>query len=79
MIKGLHHGAIVVPDFKAGLRFHVGTLGFSVFWRTSLDRAKAGAGRTFHRPPVDLGDGPSAIYGPDPFGNVLELYQTGAA
>ena len=32
------------------------------------------AGMTFHRPPVELGDS-SAIYGRDPFGNIIELYE----
>jgi len=31
-------------------------------------------GMTFHRPPVDFGS-VSAIYGRDPFGNVIELYE----
>lgn len=31
-------------------------------------------GMTFHSPPVDLG-GSFAIYGRDPFGNILELYE----
>lgn len=35
------------------------------------------AGMRFHRPPVDLGNGAGAIYGQDPFGNVIELYQAG--
>ena len=29
-------------------------------------------------PPVDLGNGSFAIYGRDPFDNLIELYQTGA-
>jgi glyoxylase I family protein len=32
------------------------------------------AGMTFHAPPVDLGAS-AAIYGRDPFGNIIELYQ----
>jgi glyoxylase I family protein len=32
------------------------------------------AGMTFHGPPVELGRG-SAIYGRDPFGNIVELYE----
>ena len=31
----------------------------------------------FVGPPVALGDDAAAIYGADPFGNVIELYQTG--
>lgn len=37
------------------------------------DRLRA-AGMTFHAPPVDLG-GSAAIYGRDPWGNIIELYQ----
>ena len=32
------------------------------------------AGMTFHEPPVELG-GSLAIYGRDPFGNIVELYE----
>ncbi len=32
------------------------------------------AGMTFHAPPVQLG-GSAAIYGRDPFGNIVELYE----
>ena len=32
------------------------------------------AGMTFHAPPVDLGNS-FAIYGRDPFGNIVELYE----
>ncbi len=32
------------------------------------------AGMTFHAPPVQLGES-AAIYGRDPFGNILELYE----
>ena len=33
------------------------------------------AGMTFHAPPVQLGES-AAIYGRDPFGNIVELYET---
>ena len=36
------------------------------------------AGMTFHGPPVDLGAS-AAIYGRDPFGTIIELYQVGGA
>ncbi len=36
------------------------------------------AGMTFHAPPVDLGAS-AAIYGRDPWGNIIELYQVGGA
>ena len=32
------------------------------------------SGMTFHQQPVDLGNS-SAIYGRDPFGNIIELYE----
>ena len=35
------------------------------------------AGMKFVGPPVDLGGGSFAIYGRDPFDNLVELYQTG--
>tara|TARA_B100000686_G_scaffold349648_1_gene443547 strand:+ start:229 stop:675 length:447 start_codon:yes stop_codon:yes gene_type:complete len=35
------------------------------------------AGMTFHAPPVQLGES-LAIYGRDPFGNILELYEPSA-
>jgi len=34
------------------------------------------AGMTFVGPPVDLGNS-KAVYGRDPFGNLIELYETG--
>jgi glyoxylase I family protein len=37
------------------------------------DRLSA-AGMTFHGPPISLGTS-SAIYGRDPFGNIIELYE----
>jgi glyoxylase I family protein len=33
------------------------------------------AGMTFHGPPVALGGGSAAIYGRDPWGNIIELYE----
>lgn len=33
------------------------------------------AGMTFHAPPAVLGGGSAAVYGRDPFGNIVEIYQ----
>jgi glyoxylase I family protein len=143
MIRGLHHVAVVVPDFERALAFYTQTLGFVVQWRSRVDGTNKGvdnviglsgvnadiamlkagsahvelwqyhapegssrhtqpcdagyahialdvtdiqseyqrliaAGMRFGGPPVDLGNGSFAIYGRDPFDNLIELYQTGA-
>ncbi len=142
MIKGVHHVAIHVPDFEAGLRFYTEVLGMEVQFRSVLDghneradravgltgvRAEfamlkawnlhvelwqyanpepenrisrpcdygyphlaleiedieseyarlTAAGMQFVGPPVDLGRGAAAVYGEDPFGNIIELYEPG--
>jgi glyoxylase I family protein len=142
VIRGLHHVAVVVPDFERALAFYTDTLGFTVKWRSAVDGTNAAvdavigmrgitadiamlqaggahvelwqyhapegsarhtlpcdtgyahialdvadihaeyqrlvaAGMTFGGPPVDLGNGSFAIYGRDPFDNLVELYQTG--
>lgn len=141
MIIGIHHIAIGVPDFEAGLRFYRDTLGFDEVQRSTFDSASVspkveaaigidkptmqmamlrggnayielwqyseptprdrtanppdlgyphfalevqnieaecarlrGAGMSFVGDPVNFGD-TSAIYGRDPFGNVIELYE----
>ncbi len=138
MIVGIHHVAIGVPDFQAGLAFYRDVLGFEVLstgtladnepadrciglpgaraevamlkaanayvelWSysspTPEDRQSrpcdfgyphfalqvsgiqqeyermSALGMTFAGDPVDFGP-TSAIYGKDPFGNVIELYE----
>ena len=37
------------------------------------------AGMTFHGPPVEFSPGTFAVYGKDPFGNYIEILQTGSA
>jgi len=139
MIIGIHHIAIGVPDFQAGLVFYRDVLGFEEVWQSEFSgpeplveaaigleepRAKAAmlrggnahielwqytrpqpadlrsqpndygyphfalevediqaeharlsaAGMQFVGPPVDFGDS-SAVYGKDPFGNIIEIYE----
>jgi len=139
MIVGIHHIAIGVPDFDAGISFYRDVLGFEEVWRSEFSgsaplveaaiglkepRAKAAmlrggnahielwqytepapadlrsrpndygyphfalevedidaeharlsaAGMTFVGPPVDFGDS-AAVYGKDPFGNIIEIYE----
>lgn len=139
MIIGIHHIAIGVPDFEAGLAFYRDVMGFEVLFRSDfdgtheaantivgIDNLKAevamlqtpnirielwhynnpaprdrtsepadlgyphmalevkdidaeyerlsAAGMTFVGPPYTLGDA-RAIYGRDPFGNIIELYE----
>lgn len=139
MIVGIHHVAIGVPDFEAGMAFYCDVLGFEAVQQTSFEgenpaveaaigikqpaakmamlrggnahielwqytqpqpksliadppdygyphialevtdiehehaRLQA-AGMTFVGPPVDFGDS-AAVYGRDPFGNVIEIYE----
>lgn len=139
MIVGLHHVAIGVPDFEAGLDFYCNVLGFEQveatsfagdnpkveaaiglttpaaqmamlrggnahieLWQyteptprdrtatpadygyahialevTEIDQEYArltAAGMQFVGPPVEFGDS-AAVYGRDPFGNVIEIYE----
>ncbi len=139
MIVGIHHIAIGVPDFNAGLTFYRDVLGFEEVQRSSFSGTNppvekaigihapsaqmamlrggnayielwqyetptprdltanppdfgyphfalevkdieaeharlSSAGMTFVGDPVDFGDS-AAIYGRDPFGNVIELYE----
>lgn len=139
MIVGIHHVAIGVPDFEAGLRFYTQVLGFQIVEETSFsgpnpaveaaiglpepsarmamlrggnahielwqyqqpqpeDRRSrpcdygyphialevtdiqqeharlSAAGMSFVGPPVEFGDS-AAVYGSDPFGNVIEIYE----
>ncbi len=139
MIVGIHHVAVGVPDFEAGLAFYRDVLGFEQVERThfsgpnpavesaigitapsaqmamlrggnayielwqyeqpepadltanpndygyphlalqvtDIDKEHARlteAGMSFVGPPVDFGDS-AAVYGRDPFGNVIEIYE----
>ncbi len=139
MIVGIHHIAVGVPDFQAGLEFYTQVLGFEQVENTAFSgpnpaveaaiglkqpsahmamlrggnayielwqytepvpkdlRAKpndygyphfalevkdieaeharlTAAGMQFVGPPVDFGDS-AAVYGSDPFGNVIEIYE----
>ena len=42
MIRGLHHVAVVVPDFERALAFYTQTLGFVVQWRSRVDGTNKG-------------------------------------
>ena len=139
MIVGIHHVAIGVPDFDAGLKFYTEVLGFeqveqSAFsgsnpmveaaiglteptakmamlrggnahielWQYEKPQPQdlrsrpcdygyphialevkdiqaeharlSAAGMNFVGPPVEFGDS-AAVYGSDPFGNVIEIYE----
>ena len=139
MIVGIHHVAIGVPDFEAGLRFYTEVLGFEIVAETRFsgpnpaveaaiglpepsarmamlrggnahielwqyqqpqpedlrsrpcdygyphialevkniqqEHARlSAAGMSFVGPPVEFGDS-AAVYGSDPFGNVIEIYE----
>ena len=139
MIVGIHHIAIGVPDFAAGLQFYTEVLGFEVVERSAFSgpnpaveaaigltqpsatmamlrggnayielwqyeappprdlHAKpndygyphfalevkdiqaeharlSAAGMKFVGPPVEFGES-AAVYGSDPFGNVIEIYE----
>jgi glyoxylase I family protein len=139
MILGIHHVAIGVPDFEAGLAFYTEVIGFEVVQQTSFsgpnptveaaiglpepsakmamlrggnayielwqyehpepqdlrsrpcdfgyphfalevedihaEHARlSAAGMNFVGPPVEFGDS-AAVYGSDPFGNVIEIYE----
>ncbi len=139
MIVGIHHVAVGVPDFEAGLAFYRDVLGFEQVERTSFSGANppveaaigirepaaqmamlrggnayielwqyesppprdlsadpndfgyphfalevkdikaeharlTAAGMTFVGEPVEFGDS-AAVYGRDPFGNVIEIYE----
>jgi catechol 2,3-dioxygenase-like lactoylglutathione lyase family enzyme len=83
MIVGLHHVSISVSDLDRALDFYRDVLGFEEVQRSVFsgdaplaDRAirLVEAGMTFVGPPVDFGRS-AAIYGRDPFGNVIELYE----
>ncbi|MEM9621866.1 MAG: VOC family protein [Pseudomonadota bacterium] len=139
MILGIHHVAIGVPDFDAGLRFYRDVLGFECveqtefagpnppveaaiglrepaarmamlrggnayieLWQYSAPAPRdlhadpndygyphfalevkdiqaeharlSAAGMTFVGDPVEFGDS-AAVYGRDPFGNVIEIYE----
>lgn len=140
MITGVHHIAIGVPNFEAGLAFYRDVMGFEVLFRSDFDGTSetantvvgidnlqadvamlqtpnirielwhyrnptprdrtsepadlgyphialevkdihaeyerlSAAGMTFVGIPFDLANA-SAIYGKDPFGNIIELYET---
>lgn len=139
MIVGIHHIAIGVPDFDAGLKFYTEVLGFEMVENSAFSGANPAveaaigiaeptarmamlrggnayielwqyekpdpkdlrsrpsdygyphfalevkdiqaeharlteAGMSFVGPPVEFGDS-AAVYGNDPFGNVIEIYE----
>jgi glyoxylase I family protein len=52
MIKGIHHVAVNVPDFEAGLAFYTGVLGMDLVWRQQLDGSREEIDATIGLPQV---------------------------